>query len=84
MIGRISAAVAAVHDPWTHHISPAWIKRHPLVTADAKGTMGLHFATLGLALEELKPFLLGLAMTLRRLRDGNIITDVVLPLITFD
>jgi hypothetical protein len=46
--------------------------------------MGFHFATVGLALKELKPFLLGLAMTLRRLRDGNIITDVVLPLITFD
>jgi hypothetical protein len=60
----ISAAFAAVDDPWTHHISPSWIQWHPLVTAGAKSAMGLHFATVGLAMEELKPLLLRLAMTL--------------------
>jgi hypothetical protein len=61
---RIFAAFAAVNEPWTHHISPNCVQRHPLVTSSAESAMGFHFATVGLALEELEPLLLGLAMTL--------------------
>jgi hypothetical protein len=60
----IFAAFPAVNEPWTHHVSPNWVQRHPLVASSAESAMGLHFATVGLALEESDPLLLGLAMTL--------------------
>jgi hypothetical protein len=53
-----------MNEPWTHNVSSNWVQRYPLVTSGAKSAMGLHFATVGLALEELEPLLLGLAMTL--------------------
>src|ERR1700674_4362834 len=64
---RISAAFAAVNKPWTHHIRPNRVQRHPLVTSGAESAMGFHFATVGLTMEELESLLLGLAMTLGRL-----------------
>ena len=61
---RSLAAFPAVNEPWAHHVRPYWIQRHPLVTSSAESAMGLHFATVGLALEKSDPLLLGLAMTL--------------------
>ena len=61
---RILATFAAVNEPWTHHVSSNWVQRHPLVASGAEGAMGLYFATVGLALKELEPLLIVLAMPL--------------------
>jgi hypothetical protein len=81
---RISAAFTTVNKPWAHHISPNRVQRYPLVTSGAESAMGFHFATVGLTMEELEPLLLGLAMTLGRLCNGDIITTIILPIISFE
>jgi hypothetical protein len=59
---RISATVATMDEPWTHHVGSTRIKGYPLITSGTESAMRLHFAAFGLAPEELEPLLVSLAM----------------------